>query len=69
MYVKKWHTIAVYLQLKIKRLLIWKQQHRGIGEGFAVVARVLSQGRPFHKASVGQAQPHKRAERDDGVVS
>lgn len=26
MYVKKWHTIAVYLQLKIKRLLIWKQQ-------------------------------------------
>ena len=26
MYVKKWHTIAVYLQLDIKRFLIWKQQ-------------------------------------------
>ena len=30
-YVTKWHTIAVFLQLDIKRFLIWKQQvkHKG----------------------------------------
>lgn len=31
-YVKKWHIIAVFLQLDIKRFLIWKQQVKHKGE-------------------------------------